>query len=42
MQKKRVHNTENHHYYERRQRDSKNGNKGEIKGLWRNAKNKKK
>lgn len=38
MQKKRLHNTENHHYYERRQRSSKNGERGEIKKLWKNPK----
>jgi len=38
MQKKRLHNTENHHYYKRRQRNTKCGQKGEIKGLWKNTK----
>jgi len=38
MQKKRIHNTENHHYYQRRQRNSKNGKSGEIKTLWKNPK----
>lgn len=41
LQKKRIHNTENHHYYKRRQRTTENGEKGEIIGLWKNPKNKK-
>jgi hypothetical protein len=38
MQKKRLHNTKNHHYYVRRQRNTKYRQKGEIKNLWKNPK----
>ena len=37
--KKRIHNTKNHKYYEIRQRNTKYGDKGEIKKLWHNKKN---
>lgn len=32
--KKRIHNDETHSYYAIRQRDTKHGSKGEIKGKW--------
>lgn len=36
MAEKRIRNDKNHHYYAIRQYNTKNGNKGQIKGKWHN------
>lgn len=41
MQKKRIHNTKTKTYLKRRQRTTKNGNRGQIKGKWKNKRKEK-